>query len=261
MSGSIPGLTRIYGSMIAIDTVVPKTFDAARVTCGFTTRTGGVSRPPFASLNLGARTADDPENIRRNRLTVYSRYGADERTVALMDQVHGNTVRIVECGGVYPETDGLVTTVPGVFLGVLTADCVPMLVCDPVRGIAGAVHCGWRSIVGGIAERAVGLVSGSLGASPGDIRIALGPSAGPCCYEIGDETAEKLNPGSVVMRNGGMYGNLKAEIRQRLLGCGITGGCIEDISECTICQEEKYFSHRRDGLDSGRMMGFIMIKG
>jgi len=246
--------------MKTFNPIIPKTIFPHRVVCGFTTRTGGVSPPPFDSLNLGSETADDPVNVRLNRSAVYCRFGVDEHHVALMNQVHGNGVAIASAGAVYPQTDGLVTIVPGVFLGVLAADCVPVLMYDPAGNAAGAIHCGWRSIVGGIAERTVSLMADTAGTRPENVLVILGPSAAPCCYEIGVETATRLNPAAVIRRNGKRYGDLKTELCRRLLTCGISGEHIEDIPDCTICGVRDYFSHRRDGSNAGRMMGFIMIR-
>jgi YfiH family protein len=167
---------------------------------------------------------------------------------------------VVTEGWVYSDTDGLVTDTPGLLLGVRVADCVPLLLFDPVRHAAGAVHCGWRPVAGGIAENAVKCMVERFGCMESDIRAATGPSAGPCCYEVSPDTAGHFGESSVITRNNSLYIDLKAEITKRLVETGIENNNIEHNSDCTICTPEDYFSYRRDGDASGRMMGFVMLK-
>lgn len=239
--------------------VIPHSLARAGVLCGFTTRRGGVSLPPFDSLNLGTRTADPGESVRENYRILYDYLAVPEERAALMRQVHSATVRVIERGGVYDDTDGLLTAAPGILLGVRVADCVPVLLHDPRRRVAGAIHCGWRPIVGGILERALELMRSEWNSRPEDLLAALGPSAGPCCYEIGEEVAVRLDPSSVLFRNGSRYADLRAEITLRLHSAGVKSDHIESIPHCTICNNALYFSHRRDGALSGRMMGYIML--
>ena len=130
---------------------------------------------------------------------------------------------------------------------------------DPVQMAAGAIHCGWRSLVNGIAEKALNLMAQYFGSDPGNILAAAGPSAGPCCYEIGGDVAERLQSASFTRRNGMLYADLRAELNHRLIDSGIKSRNIEISDNCTICNKSLYFSHRRDGDRSGRMMGYIVI--
>ncbi|MHB9028879.1 MAG: peptidoglycan editing factor PgeF, partial [Candidatus Latescibacterota bacterium] len=247
-------------SMSDLCPIIPRSLDTGQALCGFTTRQGGVSLPPFDSLNLGTRTSDRPDSIRENYRILYDYLGVTEDKIALMRQVHSAFVRVIDRGGAYDETDGLLTSTPGILLGVRVADCVPVLLHDPRKKAIGAVHCGWRPIASGILERTLERMACEWGAAPADVHAALGPSAGPCCYEVGPEVVERLHPSAVQTRNGRLYADLHTEIIERLLSSGLQRANIEPIRECTICTESLYFSHRRDSLNSGRMMGYIMLK-
>ena len=238
--------------------ILPHIISQKQVRCGFTTRNGGVSLPPYDSLNLGGKTADDPLNIRGNRSIVYYFSGVDEKNVALMEQVHGNNISIVHTGGIFPETDSLITSKSGIMLGVLVADCIPLLLFDPTHRVIGVVHCGWRSIVAEIAEKTINTMIDEMGTHPEDVLAVMGPSAGSCCYKIDKETADLLLPESIIVRHGEIYADLRAELRVRLLTAGFSDQNIEIFSDCTICNEQLYFSHRRDKKNAGRMMGYII---
>jgi polyphenol oxidase len=237
----------------------PAVFPAESIIAGFTTRLGGVSRPPFDSLNLGTRTADDPESVRENYRILTAHLGVTRERMALMGQVHGNSVRVIDRGGIFPDTDCLLTTEPGILVCVRVADCVPVLVHDPQTGIIGAIHCGWRPIAEGIIEKAVAAMWSGWNADQSNLIAALGPSTGPCCYEVGPEVAERFSPSSIERRGERLYADLHGEIRGRLRAVGMLEQHIESLPGCTICGNEVYFSHRRDGARAGRMMGYIMM--
>jgi YfiH family protein len=239
--------------------IIPRFPDSGQVICGFTTRLGGVSLPPFDSLNLGTRTSDPPDSVRENYRILYTHLGVREDRAALMCQVHSAFVRIVDRGGVYDETDSLLTSTPGVLLGVRVADCVPVLFYDSGKKVVGAIHCGWRPTVSGILEKTLERMALGWQTNPADVHAALGPSAGPCCYEVGSEVAAQLYSAAVQVRSGRLYADLHTEITGRLLSSGLRRENIISFPECTICNPSLYFSHRRNGLHSGRMMGYIML--
>ena len=243
-----------------INPTVPDIFPSESLICGFTTRLGGISSPPFDSLNLGYATPDEQSAVCENHNILYRYLGVDASNAAFMEQVHGGFVCEVDSGGISPGADGIITSKPGILLGVKCADCIPLLLFDPVRMAAGAIHCGWRPIVAGIAVKALNLMAENHGSNPGDIIAVLGPSAGPCCYEVGTDVAGRLNHGSVINRNGKLYADLRAELKHRLLDYGLNARNIEIIPHCTICNKSLYFSYRRDGSLSGRTMGYIVMK-
>ncbi len=231
-----------------------------KVLCGFTTRNGGVSPAPFESLNCGFNTADTHANVLENTAIVYRHAGTSAENAACMGQVHGSEVRVVNSGGVYNHIDGLMTIQPGVLLCVQVADCIPLLLHDPVHNAVGAIHCGWRPIVAGIAEKALEIMKDRYGTDPETVTASMGPSAGPCCYEVGDDVARVLHPSSLINRNRTVFADLKAELSRRLISAGLKKNNLEIFDDCTICNESLYYSFRRDGKNAGRMLGFIMVR-
>jgi YfiH family protein len=200
----------------------------------FTTRRGGVSRGPFASLNLGVRTDDDAERVRANRERVRAQAGV-ERLVQGR-QVHGTGIA-VDADEVR-EADGQVTTRIGVAAMVLTADCLPVALAGP--GAVGVVHAGWRGLSAGVLEAGVA----ALGRGP--VAAAIGPGIGPCCYEVGNEVR-------AVFGTDGRTLDLKAIAHVRLQAAGVEE--IHDCRLCTACRSERFFSHRRDRGLTGRQAG------
>ena len=198
----------------------------------FTTRRGGVSEGPFASLNLGLRTDDDPERVRENHERVREHAGA--RRIARGRQVHGTHV-VVDGDGV-EEADGQVTTALEVAPLVLVADCLPVALAGPGR--VGVVHAGWRGLAGGVLEAGAEAV--------GAVAAAIGPGIGPCCYEVGDDVR-------AVFGTSGRTLDLKAIARARLEAAGVRE--IHDCGLCTSCDPERFFSHRRDRGVTGRQAG------
>jgi YfiH family protein len=205
----------------------------------FTTRHGGVSEGPFASLNLGLWTDDDPEHVRENRARVERIVGG---RLAQAHQVHGTTVVEADPDAV-PEADGHVTARDGVAPIVLVADCVPVALVA-AEGV-GMLHAGWRGLAGGILAEGVARLRG-LGA--GRIAAAIGPGAGPCCYEVGPEVHAAFG-------TSGRTVDLKAIARAQLEDAGVAE--VHDAGLCTMCDPEAFFSHRRDGGVTGRQAGVV----
>jgi YfiH family protein len=207
----------------------------------FTTRRGGVSEGPYASLNLGERTGDDPAAVEANHAQLRSMVGGP---LARCAQVHGS--RVAVAGDGRPEADGIATDVPGVAGLVITADCLPIALHAP--GAVAMVHAGWRGLAAGVIEEGVAALR-DLGAN-GPVQAAIGPGAGPCCYEVGDEVRAAFAdvPDALHGRNV----DLKAVARARLRAAGAVE--IHDAGICTIC-DERFFSHRRDRGTTGRQGG------
>jgi YfiH family protein len=218
----------------------------------FTTRHGGVSSGPYRSLNLGRLTDDDPAAVARNRELLASRLGAP---LAMIRQVHGNEVRLVtspsEPGDPLEEVDGQATAVGGVAPIVLTADCLPIAVAGD--GAAAILHAGWRGLAGGIVDSGVGALR-ELGAR-GRLEAVIGPGAGPCCYEVGDEVRARFaGHGRVASRGRNL--DMKAIARAQLERAGVEA--VTDLELCTICDED-FFSHRRDRRVTGRQAGAVWL--
>jgi len=226
----------------------------AGVGVAFTSRRGGVSDGPFRSLNLGALTADAPANVAENRRRAVAAAGGDGVAATMAWQVHGADVREVderpapgrflEPGAeAFPKSDGLVTGLAGRPLVLLTADCIPVAIAREDGRRLAVLHAGWRGLVAGIVERGVQVVRGRATA-------AVGPGAGPCCYEVGEDVAGILRDrfGEDVVRHG--RADLWLAARRALEDAGVVD--VEVAGECSICNRDHYFSHRRDRGVTGR---------
>jgi YfiH family protein len=221
--------------------------DLGGARAAFSTRLGGVSEPPFDSLNLGILTDDDPEAVTENRRRLTSALGRDPEPIVFALQVHGT--RLLHHPGVPSgtEADGHVVTEPGLVPLVFVADCLPVALYGP-GGLA-LVHAGWRGLAGGIVGAAAEAVEAD--------RAAIGPGVGPCCYEVGEEVL-----GAFAGLGEGIAQGLMldlAEVARRLLAAaGVSQ--IESAGLCTSCEQELFFSHRRDQGRTGRQAGLAWIE-
>lgn len=241
----------------------------------FTTRYGGVSEGYLASLNLGFNRGDERERVLENYRILGRALGIDVMRAAYTKQVHGTHVRLItesdRCSPTDPDpcdSDGLVTDVPGLPIFCFTADCVPLLLHDPVRGTAGAVHCGWRSSVGDIPGEALRIMEG-LGSRPEDVRAAIGPSIGACCFETDGDVPEAVRawlgaadaePYIRPKNNSGKFlVDLRGALRCRLLQLRLAPEHIAVSDECTVCLHEKYWSHRYSRGQRGSQCAVICL--
>ncbi len=223
----------------------------------FSTRRGGHSTGAYTSLNLGWLTDDDRTAVDRNREALRAELASPR--LSFVHQVHGSDVRHVT-GDTFepperPRVDGQATDRDDVALCALTADCLPIAVSGVGGGRAVAMlHAGWRGLAGGMVAAGVRSVR-ELGAS-GELSAAIGPGAGPCCYEVGDEVHEAF--ASIAEAHVGRHLDLKAIARHELRAAGVTH--IADIAMCTICSDpELLFSHRRDHGVTGRQAGVAWL--
>src|SRR5882757_3228920 len=208
----------------------------ASICNGFVGRTGGTSREQFASLNLSYFVGDDRAAVDSNWERLRREVPA-LKTVARINQVHGIEVHVVtrETASNRPRGDGIVTAEPGVILGIFSADCVPILMIDPKQKITGAFHAGWRGILADIATVGVNAMT-QLGARVSDLRAALGPSIGQCCFEVDQELADRFTTEHVRSgRPGKAYLDLRAIARDQLIRAGLTATNIANIGPCTKC--------------------------
>jgi hypothetical protein len=208
-------------------------------------------------MNLSLNVGDDPRNVHSNRELFFGTLGIRAEELAIPGQVHSDTVRRVDVPGVYPETDALVTDVRRLFLCVTVADCVPILLFDPVRRVVAAIHAGWRGTAGTIAARAVRLMMDDFGVDPANLLGFIGPSADTCCYEVGPDVASRFPERFVSDREGSLRVDLKSANLSQLIDLGVPPENIETSSLCTISEETLLHSYRRDGVASGRMMAVI----
>jgi YfiH family protein len=234
---------------------------------GFMSRAGGVSGGRYATLNLAERVGDHPTAVEEN----WSRWNAayPKMRVARLRQEHGNVVHPVDADydGALPHGDGMVTATPGIAVGIFTADCVPVLLIDTARQVVGALHAGWRGTLANIAREGVGAMV-ALGARAHEIRAALGPAIGICCFEVDRGLADSF---IVAMRQssadvragrpGKAYLDLRAIIRGQLERSGLDPQTITNVGPCTRCANDQYFSRRSaGGAMTGLQMSFVGLK-
>jgi len=230
---------------------------------GFPERTGGVSTGARASLNLGVSWGDDRALVEANRRRLAETAGYDPAAVQMARHVHGTDVWTVGRPLADDATfDGLVCDRPGAVLAAFAADCIPILFAEPEARVCGAAHAGWRGTVAGIARNMVAAMQ-ALGARPDRIRVALGPSIGPCCFEVGPEVVAAFStalgdvPGLVVAGPHKDHIDLRVASRAILERAGVAPDHIDDRPPCTRCEPERFFSYRRDGRAGGIHMSFI----
>lgn len=248
----------------------------AGVAHGFTSRLGGVSEGIYASLNLGGNRGDDPGRVRENYRRVCEALEVDMGKLVFSGQVHGDVVRRVTLadGGkgldrkVDYDADGLVTDEPGLTLVVFGADCLTILLCDPERKVAAAVHAGWRGTALGIAARAVEIMVRDYGCREKDILAAIGPGISKCCFETGPEVplamkealGEEAFPYISPERTGKCKVDLKGLNALWLNRSGVETTNIDISSECTLCAPETYWSHRYTKGERGSQAALICLK-
>jgi len=252
--------------------VVFMTSPNINTTHAFTTRIGGVSSGIFESLNLAQRVGDEPERVMENYSRLCNVLGINTDDLVRSTQVHGTNIRIVtrdDCGGLLnpnePQADGLITNTPGVALMVFVADCVPILLYDPVKKAAGAVHAGWRSTVANITGIAVQKMVNEFGCSISDIKAAIGPCISKCCFETDTDVADAVqnalheNSKACIKKRGNKYlVDLKEANHFMLKNTGLNDIIVSD--ECTSCLADKYWSHRKTQGQRGSQAAIIMIR-
>ena len=239
----------------------------------FTTRLGGVSEGIFSSLNIGYNRGDDPKNVEENYRILTTALGCDLSDLVLTRQIHTDIVRVAtrqEAGKSldnrdWPECDALITKDPGVALVVFTADCTPILLHDPVTGAVGAAHAGWRGTAMGIAAKTVEAMVREFGCDAQNIRAAIGPNIGYCCFEtdrdvpdamieaLGEEVKAMIRP-----HEDKYYVNLKEINALWLRRAGVTQ--IEISDACTVCQSDVFWSHRVTRGQRGSQGAIIVCK-
>ena len=264
---------------------------AAGVRHGFSTRLGGVStayRKPEArggELNLGFTSADQRENVVRNRARLIQEAFGAHRPLITMRQIHSALVHQVGRRDVAVPTvfegDGLMTDEPGAVLGIQTADCVPVLVADSARGVVAAFHAGWRGTLQRIVEKSIERLRLEFGCEPGSLVAAIGPAIRPCCYRVGDEVrqgfrsqfnyAEQLFSwhreageteeadlgGIAAVEQPAVYLDLQEANRRQLMAAGVQPSVIDVLSLCTSCRTDLFFSYRAEPNGTGRMLAVI----
>jgi polyphenol oxidase len=255
---------------------------------GFSTRGGGISQVYGGStLNLGWTKEDDPTLVAENRKRFLGAICGERAPSVLVGvrQIHSSIVRVVKMGDGALEGrlqteegkavltgDGLITDLPGVLLGVGTADCVPVLVVDVTKRVVAAFHAGWRGTVARIVERGIAMMQEEYGSQAVDMVAAVGPSIGPCCYTVGEEVWSEFDRQFGYAKElfvhaagtGESRLNLWEANRRQLLDAGVAGAGITIMAECTACSRSqsgamRYFSHRAEHGITGRMLNVVGV--
>lgn len=243
--------------MADLQVVTLGAFGRASVKGVFTDRRDGASKPPYDDANLAEHVGDDAAAVKENREALEGRVAAP---IVWMEQVHGSDVAVVTdlSTQTFEGVDGLVTAQSQIGLGVLVADCVPVLLADPDAGVVAAAHVGRRGLVAGTAVRTVEAMT-QLGAAPDRTNVWLGPSICGRCYEVPWKMradVEAAAPGSATGTSRGKPSvDLRAGLRRQLLGAGV--GAVRDVGPCTA-ESTDHFSYRRDGV-TGRSAGVIVL--
>jgi YfiH family protein len=225
---------------------------------GFSLRSGGVSVGKRASLDLGP-AGDAGPDVQENRARLARAAGLRPERLVLAEQVHGTRV-VRGHPGELPEADALWTDARDTWIGIRTADCVPLLLCTEDASRVAAVHSGWRGTAGRIAAEAVATLARE-GVAAGALRAAIGPSIGVCCYEVSEDLALRFADEfgtDVVRRNCTRpHLDLRVAVRRTLVRAGVADAHIEDVPGCNACEAQRFFSHRRDQGGTGRHLAFI----
>jgi polyphenol oxidase len=248
-----------------------------------TTRHGGVSEGPYASLNLGGKTGDDPARVRTNRERTAALVGKEAKELAFAKQVHSANVAHIPAGyegGASDDTDALITNGAETPLVILTADCAAIFFFDPVHHAIGIAHAGWRGTVANIAVHTLERMGDAFGSKPQDLIAGIGPCIGPCCYEVGDEVifaveARLPNYTEEILVDPDMAsaGSFRASVNEGrrhfdlwranevlLMDAGVPEQNIEIARLCTACHTDLFYSHRAEKGVTGRFGGVMMLR-
>lgn len=245
---------------------------SGKASAGFTTRHEGISRPPYNSLNLGMNTLDSPHSVEANRSILVRAFGGRVERFVAVNQVHGADLLLIDSPN--PDyghflklpCDGIVTNQRGVMITVGVADCVPVLLLDPEKGVAAALHAGWKGTAAGICRKGVHAMREIFGCNPASILAAVGPAIGSCCYEV-DEPVKSgfqaggapFDPHATATAPGKWRLDLAGANRAQLLDAGLREKNVEDSGICVSCSKDLFFSHRRENGETGRQAGFIIL--
>lgn len=226
---------------------------------------------PEGALNLAGFNEDSAENIHENRRRFLGLFGGRWLLTSVW-QIHGSNVRHVqtveEARNDTETFDAIVAPLPDVLLGVKTADCVPLLIADPSKGVVSAVHAGWRGLVSGIVPNALRLMRDEYGSRPEDLIVALGPAARACCYEVGQDVIEAIGRAFgdqdgllVATREGHALLDLHRAAASQLLQLGVNEDNLHIAPLCTMCRTDLFFSYRREKRLNGRVGRLMSVIG
>ncbi|MDP4270636.1 MAG: peptidoglycan editing factor PgeF [Bacteroidota bacterium] len=239
-----------------------------------TTRHGGVSTGKYDSFSLGLFSGDNPDSVAQNRTILCNAIGISSDKLFIPYQTHSDLICVIDEDFILLNeiqqmqllngVDALITNQSGICIGVTTADCVPVLIYDPVKKVAGVAHAGWRGTVARIAGKTVSLMSERFGCNPQDLIAAIGPSIGPDAFEVGADVADEFRRNgfaqTILSCNHKPHIDLWQANQQDLLEAGVQPQHIEIAGICTFTEHERFFSARRLGVKSGRLVTGIAMR-
>lgn len=240
---------------------------------GFTSRHEGVSRTPYNSLNLGTNTLDQPHNVEGNRSLLARAFDITQEALVTVRQVHGSNILVIDEPNedyshfLSVECDAIITNQPQVMIGVCVADCAPILLLDTERRVIAAVHAGWQGTAAGLVAKTVAGMKSVFNCDPASLQAVIGPCIGKCCYEVDTPVRQAFCQSGIAWN---MFAepcgeekwrlDLSAANRELLLSAGVPNVNVRVSELCVSCHRELFFSYRRDDGETGRQMGFIMLK-
>ena len=242
-----------------------------------TDREGGASMGNYASFNTSPFSGDNPEHVNENQQILCKQFGIERDKLIIPYQTHGSEIREIDTdffqltkekkSKALHGIDALFTQIPKVCIGVTTADCVPLQLYDPVKQVIAVAHAGWRGTCARISEKTIQSLVDKYNCNPSDIRVVIGPSISANVYEVGKELVTHFETAGfdisdiVTIRNQSFYLDLWKANKQSLQKAGILNQHIETSGMCTFTEHERFFSARRLGIKSGRMLSGIMLIG
>lgn len=253
VSATVPPLVR-FNSLASLPGLVH----------GITTRQGGISQGPFATLNLSLSVGDQAKAVAENRRRVAAALGSDLRRVLTSRQVHRADVFTWRSTDDPPDpppvADVLTTDQPGILLMQRFADCVPILLAAEDSSAIALAHAGWRGTLAGAGLAGVQALRDEFGSDPRSLFAAIGPSIGPCCYEVGADVANQFPESVITTYQGRTFLDLWEANRLALVEAGVAEERIENTCVCTRCHADEFFSHRAMGYPAGRFGAAIGLQ-
>lgn len=245
----------------------PELLHQEKVLVAFTLHKGGVSPPPYSSLNLGLHVGDNRENVVRNRRLLLSHLKLDIDRLTTTQQVHGNSAVVVEKDFIgrgaelyqdaIADTDALISSIDNVPLALFFADCVPIILVDPVKRCVAIAHAGWRGILSEITKNTISILNGRFDSKPEDLLAYIGPSIRECCYEVDEGLAEQFRD-KFQLDSVGKTLDLVKLAAQQLKEAGMLANRIFATKYCTSCRSDMFYSYRRVQT-TGRQAGLVAL--
>jgi len=232
------------------------------IICAFSTRIDGHSIGKYSSLNIGLSTGDDRETVLKNRSKFYERFELNENQIAIPGQTHSTNVKYAEKGGNYSNADALYTNKTNIYLTVQTADCFPVFIYDPIEKVIAVVHAGWQGAVKNILTITLNKIRNDYNVKYENLNVAIGPGIQPTCFEVKKDVFSKFP--TIFLKEhpdkSKRYLDLNAFLFAQLIDYGVKTTNIFSDKTCTHCDSKRFYSYRRSGKKSGRMMGIIGMR-